>query len=94
MITEFENICVCCGKPKTDIHHLVFGRGLKELADADKLTAPLCRDCHRELHETGIGGHLSKIIGQLEFEAQLMDKGLPRAIARENFRKRYGRSYL
>ena len=94
MLTEYTNICAICGKPKEEIHHLVFGRGLRPLADADGLTIPLCRGCHEAIHQNGAAGSLSKIVGQILFEMDLVKKGIPQEIAREQFRKRYGRSYL
>jgi len=94
MLTEFNNICLVCGKPKQEIHHLVFGRGLRELADKDRLTIPLCSECHREIHKNGVAAHLSKCLGQMEYEMEQVKKGVPQEVARESFRKRYGRSYL
>ena len=94
MITEFQNICVICGKPRKEIHHLVFGRGMRPLADADGLTVPLCMSCHKAIHYNGVASEMSKIIGQLEYEMEQVKKGVPQEVARENFRKRYGRSYL
>jgi ribosomal protein S14 len=94
MLTKYNNICVICGRPKQDIHHLVFGRGLRELADEDNLTAPLCRMCHDEIHNNGVASGLSKIVGQLLFEIDHVQQGETQDQARETFRKRYGRSYL
>ena len=87
MITEYKDICVVCGRPKEETHHLVFGRGMRKLADEDGLVIPLCNSCHDVLHECGVAGALSKIIGQLQWENE--HDG-----SREDFRKRYGRSYL
>lgn len=86
MVTEYEKICAICGKPDVEIHHLVFGRGLRELADADSLTIPLCRECHKAVHLNGTASTLSKMLGQAWYEKTVGD--------RESFRKRYGRSYL
>lgn len=94
MLTEYKDICLICGRPKQEIHHLVFGRGMRELAEGDNLTAPLCGKCHKELHYNGIAGAESKIIGQLVYEMDLVAQGIPQEMAREQFRKRYGRSYL
>lgn len=94
MVTEYTEICAICGKPKSDVHHLVYGRGMRPLADADGLTIPLCEECHKLIHEIGIAGVMSKIIGQLWYELNLVRKGIPHEIARQMFRERYGRSYL
>lgn len=94
MVTEYTKICAICGKPYVEVHHLVFGRGKREKADEDGLTIPLCRDCHEKIHKIGIAGSLSKIIGQLWYELNLVNKGIPPAMARQMFRERYGISYL
>lgn len=97
MITEYANLCVICNKPASETHHLCFGRGIRELADADSLTAPLCKKCHDALHhgkETLLTQKMSRIIGQLQFEKQQICLGSDPAEAREKFRKRYGESFL
>lgn len=92
MLSEYSNICAICGKPATEIHHLVFGRGMRELADEDGLTISLCRECHENAHKNE--SWWSKSLGQMEFEIQRVAQGIPQEVAREQFRKRYGRSYL
>lgn len=87
MITQYKEICLICGKPASEIHHLVYGRGLRELALEDGLEAPLCGSCHKDIHYSGVAGTMSKIIGQLQWESEHEE-------GREGFRKRYGRSYL
>lgn len=85
MVTEYECICFICGNAASEIHHLVFGRGMRKLADEDGLTAPCCNRCHKAIHEELRMGKMSKICGQLLYE---------KTHTREEFRKRYGRSYL
>lgn len=92
--SEFMGVCACCDKPKQELHHLVFGRGMRNLADQDKLIIPCCSECHRKIHESGVAGQLSKMLGQLEFELQQVEKGVSQGEARVKFRARYGRSYL
>lgn len=94
MITEYTGLCLICGKPKEEVHHLVYGRGMRNLAEEDNLKVPLCRTCHKSIHSNEVAGKMSKILGQMEFEMQRVAKGIPQEIAREEFRKRYGRSYL
>lgn len=94
MLSEYKDICLLCGKPKQETHHLVFGRGLRELADKDHLTASLCSECHKAIHYNGVASAESKIIGQLIYEIDKIEQGMTQAEAREEFRKRYGRSYL
>ena len=92
MITKATEICAICGKPKQEIHHLVFGRGMRELSDQDGLTITLCHDCHESVHR--YAGAWSKMVGQLSFELDRMEKGFSREEAKGEFLKRYGRMYL
>lgn len=40
--------CFLCGRwCNTETHHLLFGTGLRKLADQCHLTVDLCPDCHR-----------------------------------------------
>lgn len=96
MITNYKDICLVCGAPASEMHHLVFGRGMRPLADADNLTAPLCEKCHKELHYSGLASAMSKIIGEMQWE---MDYCIEHGVlnpdeAREAFRKRYARCWL
>lgn len=93
MITEYANYCILCDKPRTDIHHLVFGVGRRNLAEVDGLTMPLCDSCHRAIHQ-GKMQTLSKIIGQLLYERNKCAEGMTVEEARESFRRRYFESYL
>lgn len=94
MITNYMDNCILCGTPTQDIHHLVYGRGFRKLSDEDRLVIPVCRDCHKEIHENGVAGKLSKIVGQLAFEKEQVNCGSSAISSRELFRRRYGRSYL
>lgn len=92
-ITEYPGICVFCGKPAECEHHLIFGRGLRELAEEDGLKVPSCNNCHNmatkaneRIHENVMAEKLSKMLGQAIYEAQLG--------SREEFRQRYGKSYM
>jgi hypothetical protein len=94
MITNYEDFCIICGKPKTDVHHLVFGNAKRRLADTDGLTMPLCRECHEKMHNVKEMQVMSHIIGQLFFERNMCTTGVSPEEAREHFRHRYGISYL
>ena len=98
IVTKFEGICAITGKRATCKHHLVFGRGFKELADEDGLWIPLIDEVHNmgkfAIHGNPTAEKLSKIAGQLAFEKHWVAKGDTEDEARERFRKRYGRSYL
>lgn len=94
MITNYDKYCNLCGKPSTDVHHLVFGNSKRKLADEDGLTIPLCRECHQKLHGAKENQVMSHIIGQLFYERNKCATGMDVEGAREDFRKRYGVSYL
>lgn len=93
MITEYEDYCILCNKPRTAIHHCVFGVGRRNLADEDGLTMPLCDSCHKAIHQ-GKMQTLSKIIGQLLYERNKCAEGMTAEEARLSFRRRYFESYL
>lgn len=85
MITDYEQYCVICNKPREHTHHLVFGKGLRRLSDEDELTIPLCHECHEVIHHNKQAMALSRICGQLAYEKYR---------TREDFRRRYGKSFL
>ena len=97
-LTEYTKNCLLCGRPTTAEHHLIFGRGFRNLADEDGLTIPICDNCHTlgkyRIHDNPIAEAMSKIIGQLQYEKDKVAEGIDPKEARENFRERYGRSYL
>lgn len=92
MITEYEEICVLCGKPKDDSHHLINGI-YRNKCDQDGIIIPLCRKCHTEIHKNATCENLCKIAGQLAWERDFYKNGKS-GNAREQFRKRYGKSFL
>ena len=92
IVTKYKDICIFCGKEAECQHHLIFGRGLRDLAEDDGLKVPSCNKCHnmgsipQRVHENPMAEKLSKMLGQAIWEKNYGD--------REAFRKRYGRSYL
>ena len=81
-------------------HHLIFGRGIRELADKDGLTLNLCDSCHNfavkptdRIHENITAERLSKMLGQAIWERNYYKEG-GTDNARELFIRRYGKSYL
>ncbi len=94
MITKYQDYCLICGKPRTDIHHLVFGNAKRRLADEDDLTMPLCREHHEAMHNDKAMQVMSHIAGQLLYERNYCAAGSTPEDAREHFRYRYGTSYL
>lgn len=103
IVTEFTEYCTFCGRPTEAEHHLIFGHGLRELAEEDGLKLPACSECHiagelsKRIHDNSMAEKLSKMLGQLAFEKEYYKKllGETNDPARDAFRKRYHkRSYL
>ena len=94
MITKYEDFCIICAKPKTDVHHLVFGNSKRRLADEDNLTCPCCRVHHEMFHKGKEMQVMSHIAGQLLYERDRCAEGATVEEARAMFRQRYGVSYL
>jgi len=91
--------CAVCGKRRaTGNHHLIFGYGLRALADEDKLYIPICDNCHtvtpKGIHGNTAAEHLSKMLGQALWERDAVAYGLSPENARSRFVKRYGKSWL
>lgn len=92
IVTEYKNICFFCGRPAECEHHLVFGIALRELAEEDGLKVPSCNRCHNmgaipsRIHENPMAEKLSKMLGQAIYENKIG--------TRQEFVKRYGKSYL
>lgn len=40
IVTDYAGICFFCGKPAECEHHLLFGNGIRELAEQDGLKVP------------------------------------------------------
>lgn len=92
IVTEYPDICFFCGKPAECEHHLIFGNGIRKLADEDGLTIPMCHKHHNmgslteRIHGNSMAEYLSKALGQAVWEKHYG--------TREDFIKRYGRNYL
>lgn len=100
------NICDMCGDACKPVeHHLVFGTGMRKLAEEDGLKLNLCIDCHtmafnvtERIHDNVAAERLSKMLGQMMFERNYIafysnDEEIKEK-ARDAFRRRYGRNYL
>lgn len=92
IVTDYDKICIFCGRPVECEHHLLFGNGIRKLAEQDGLKVPICNNCHNmgstieRVHDNSMAEKLSKILGQVIYEAKIG--------SREEFRARYGKSYL
>ena len=92
IVTEYGNICIFWGDPAECEHHLLFGSGIRELAEQDGLKVPACNNCHNmgrtldRIHDNPMAEKLSKMLGQAIYESKIG--------TREEFRARYGKSYF
>lgn len=92
IVTEHDTICFFCGRPAECEHHLLFGNGSRELAEKDGLKVPSCSRCHNMgtgtegIHNNIMAEKLSRMLGQAIYESRIG--------TREEFRARYGKSYL
>lgn len=93
-LTDYENYCALCGSPSSEFHHLLMGSSRRKIADSDKIFLCLCRKCHEEIHHNSTANRLSKIVGQLAFEFNTVADKEKILDARQQFRERYGKSYL
>jgi hypothetical protein len=83
IVTKYENFSAFSGSPKQCEHHLLFGRGIRQLADDDGIWIPLLDEEHNaskkgikfQVHENPAAEKLSKMCGQLAWERKyLADK--------------------
>ena len=92
IVTGYTGICFFCGAPAEEEHHLIFGGGRRALAEQDGLKVPACGRCHNagkaigRIHDNPMAEKLSKMLGQAIYEKEIG--------SREEFRLRYGKSYL
>ena len=97
IIQTGESVCFFCGRPTNlEKHHAIHGRGLRKLADEDGLWVWLCVPHHHNLHDMPSHPHddeLKALAQKAWIKATMKQMGVPEMIARELFRKRYGRFY-
>ena len=71
----------------TDVHHMIFGTAKRKLADQDGLTVHLCHLHHMMLHSNG---DYKRELQELAQETWMNHYGR----TKEDFIRRYGKSYL
>lgn len=97
--------CEICGAPAECVHHLIFGNGMRKLADEDNLTIMMCNKCHNmagitdcKIHDNPMAEKLSKMLGQVIWEKRFVEMcfttGNVQETAHRAFMDRYGRSYI
>ena len=80
IVTKYENFSAFSGTPTTTHHHLLFGRGIRPLAETDGVWIPLLDSEHNaskegvkfQVHENPAAEHLSKMAGQLAWERKYL----------------------
>ena len=92
IVTDCMSVCLFCGRQADAEHHLIFGTAGRELSEKDGLKIPVCNSCHNmgsklnRIHDNPMAEKLSKMLGQAIFEGKIG--------TREEFRKKYGKSYF
>ena len=83
------NVCVVCGSPYVQRHHIFYGTANRKKADAYGYIIPLCAEHHTGRHgihfDPDMANHW-KVIAQEHFERH---HG-----TREDFIREFGRSYI
>lgn len=82
ILTEYTELSAFSASAKECDHHLIFGSGLRKLADQDGLILPLTNSEHNtgaipeRIHDNPAAEKLSKMLGQVAWEEQYMAKAL------------------
>lgn len=82
IMTDDLDRCYLCLRDRQQFHH-VFGGSNRKHATEDGLFIPVCMECHQAIHEHN--PIALKKEGQRQYEL---------THSREEFMKRYGKSYL
>lgn len=91
---ESDN-CLICGRRPQHTHHLVNGRGKRDLAEADNLKAKLCLECHNAIHNDGNIERKSKQLGEALYKLRKMVLfDMTEEQAQASFLGRYGKKYI
>lgn len=80
IVTKFTDFSAFTGVPTTTRHHLLFGRGIRNLAEQDGVWIPLLDEEHNasskgvkfQVHDNPAAEKLSKIAGQLAWERKYL----------------------
>lgn len=98
ILNTTKYICYRCGAYGcTEKHHILGGTANRKKSEEDGLWVYLCHSCHNEPPD---GAHFSRKTaqwlhkaGQEAYEGKKIQDGMTPKEAREDFRKRYGKSY-
>lgn len=78
---------LCRWYGQMEVHHCMHGTANRRLAEQDGLMVNLCTDCHRKLHEHGVGD----LMLMQEAERTWMKYNLEEI---DGWIARYGKNYL
>lgn len=68
ILTDDLDYCIICGRPRTDIHHVINGTANRKKSEAFGLIIPLCRKHHEMIHTNQVIDILWKQKAQIQFE--------------------------
>lgn len=86
--------CYLCGRlTDLELHHCIPGRGNRKICTELGLTVWLCRRCHADLHDRGIGYKKVQEDAQKAFIKKSKKQGLTEDIARSIWYERFKKFY-
>lgn len=69
--------CCGCGNPNTEAHHVIgLGMGIMGDTASDIHTIPVCRPCHREIHNDSKRYQLSQARWLMKTQDQAIDEDM------------------
>lgn len=86
LLTDDLEHCYICGREALQYHHMIGAHNRKH-ATEDGLWIPVCLECHIRIHNE----HSQRLNYRLKEEAQ---SAYEQTHSRDDFRRRYGKSYL
>lgn len=88
-LLETEKECFICKSPYVELHHVFFGTANRRLSDEDGCVVWLCN-----FHHTGAGGvHRNPKLDHL-LKWKMQKAWMEKYGTKEDFIRRYGKSYL
>ena len=94
---KYANYDLIDGRPDVERHHCLMGPD-RAKADEDGQWVPITPEHHRSgkisAHQCKEMRALLQMLAQVSYERDRCAEGMSKEDARENFRKRYGKSYL
>lgn len=103
IVTSYMSISAISGEPAENVHHLIFGKGLRKLADEDGLTIPVTAWEHtvgpitQRIHDNSMAESLSRMLGEIAWEKEFYRRQCTKDTedpARDAFRRRYGKNFV